>query len=122
MKMNRLVSQFTKNITPHVEAELRLAQLASSNNQSSKAFFHLENAHVLGQESTYWHVKVHLLMFLWAIKNTKLSECLGQAFRLVGALTKTTLGLVPKGREARLRRKQAKQLRAEVRVAAAANL
>ena len=97
MKMNRLVSQFTKNITPHVEAELRLAQLASSNNQSSKAFFHLENAHVLGQESTYWHVKVHFLMFLWAIKNTKLSECLGQAFRLVGASTKTALGLVPKG-------------------------
>lgn len=41
---------FTKRVAAYVEFELE------------NAFTHLERAHVLGQESTYWHVKVHVLM------------------------------------------------------------
>jgi len=60
-------------------------------------FKHLENAHVLGQESTYWHIKVDVLMLVWAVRNSKLKECFGQLFRIAGAAVSTPLGLVPKG-------------------------
>jgi len=60
-------------------------------------FQHLENAHVLGQKSTYWHVKVHWLMLLLAVRNLETKEIFGQIFRMVGAATKTAIGLVPAG-------------------------
>ena len=82
---------------PFVEAELELACEARFLGDHIIEFSHLENAHVIGQESTYWHVKVHWLMLLWAIRNSKHKEVLGQIFRLVGAATKTVFGLVPQG-------------------------
>jgi len=36
-------------------------------------------------------------MFMWACRNFKPKELLGQAFRIVGAVTKTVFGLVPQG-------------------------
>jgi hypothetical protein len=90
-------SKFTKNIAPFVQNEIQLSHVACSKKENDLAFNHLENAHVLGQESTYWHVKVHFLMFLWSIKNRKPKEFLGQIFRMFGALTKTAIGLVPIG-------------------------
>lgn len=76
---------FTKRVAAYVEFELE------------NAFTHLERAHVLGQESTYWHVKVHVLMLAWATRNGSGREALGQIFRIVGAATKTAFGLVPQG-------------------------
>lgn len=90
-------SKFRKNITPHVQAELKKAVYARQHGNTWGEFSYLENAHVLGQESTYWHVKVHCLMLLWAIRNMAPRELQGQAFRIMGAATKTAIGLVPKG-------------------------
>lgn len=92
--MNR---KFTKNIAPVVKEEIQLSQVANSKGENDRAFNHLENAHVLGQESTYWHVKVHFLMFVWSIRNRNAKEFFGQILRIVGALTKTAIGLVPIG-------------------------
>ena len=92
--MNR---KFTKNIAPVVKEEIQLSQVANSKGENDRAFNHLENAHVLGQESTYWHVKVHFLMFAWSIRNRNTKEFFGQILRIVGALTKTAIGLVPIG-------------------------
>lgn len=61
------------------------------------AFVHLERAHVLGQESTLQHVRVHWLMFLWGLRRRNARECLGQVLRIFGAATKTAAGLVPSG-------------------------
>ena len=36
-------------------------------------------------------------MLLWAVRNLQIGELLGQAVRIVGAATMTTIGLVPKG-------------------------
>ena len=88
---------FTKNIKPFVEEELQLASLANSQGDKIKAFKHLENAHVIGQNSTYLHVKVHCLMFTCALKERKPKELLGQVLRVFGAATKTAIGLVPEG-------------------------
>lgn len=92
-----MFNQFQKRIARHVIAELVLSEQARKSGNSHTEFQHLENAHVLGQESTYWHVKVHVLMLLWAMRNAQLKELFGQAFRIVGAATKTAFGLVPEG-------------------------
>lgn len=47
---------FGERIRPAVDRELRLAAMSAS---SREAFRHLERAHVLGQASTFQHVRVH---------------------------------------------------------------
>ncbi len=91
------MSNFTKRMSPYVEQELSLAYQARKNGLIAIEFSHLENAHVLGQESTYLHVKVHSLMLLWGWRNKQIKEVLGQALRILGAATKTAIGLVPQG-------------------------
>ena len=88
---------FSQQVASYVEAELANAKWARSAGEAQQEFIHLERAHVLGQESTYWHVKVHVLMLLWATRHRSVREALGQVFRIVGAATKTAFGLVPQG-------------------------
>lgn len=92
-----MTKRFTKNIAPFVLKEINQAKVARQAGRFDTEFSHLENAHVLGQESTYWHVKTHGLMLLWALRHRDIKECLGQLFRIIGAATKTAIGLVPKG-------------------------
>lgn len=92
-----MIGEFTKNIAPHVQAELESAKQERVNGDHEAEFHHLENAHVIGQESTLWHVRVHWQMLLWAIRNSKVKEFLGQLIRVFGAATKTAIGLVPMG-------------------------
>lgn len=86
---------FSHNIRPHVSKELQLAAHAQSD--PARAFSHLERAHVLGQASTVQHVRVHVQMLLWGIRQRSLRECLGQVVRIMGAASKTAFGLVPHG-------------------------
>lgn len=88
---------FITRIKPFVEQELLDAKTCQKNNDPHREFYHLERAHVLGQESTYWHVKVHVLMLIWGIRNRAPKEIIGQVMRIIGAATKTAVGLVPKG-------------------------
>lgn len=88
---------FTKNINPNIQAELRLAKLARTEQDFTEEFKHLENAHVLGQLSTIHHTRVHCLMLMWGIRQKSPQEIIGQVFRVVGAVTKTAFGLVPTG-------------------------
>ncbi|KHT56346.1 hypothetical protein RJ43_05440 [Alteromonas macleodii] len=88
---------FTRNIRPYVEDELALAHNEQNYGNKAEAFAHLENAHVLGQASTRLHVKVHVQMLLWAVKQGNIGEFFGQLLRIVGAATKTIFGLVPHG-------------------------
>ncbi len=97
VQSNFLGSDFSRKIAPYVEAELEQAKRVRLANDTLEEFAHLERAHVLGQESTYWHVRVHVLMLIWAIRNRSVREFLGQVFRIVGAATKTAFGLVPQG-------------------------
>jgi len=90
-------TSFSKQIKPYIEAELNKAASARSASYYDEEFSHLERAHVLGQESTYWHVKVHVLMLAWAVRNHAIKEALGQVVRIIGAATVTVLGLIPLG-------------------------
>jgi len=91
------MSSFTSRIAPHVHAELDRAKMARAESRIDDEVSHLETAHVLGQESTYWHVYTHVAMAWWAWRQHDLREGLGQLFRIVGATTKTMFGLVPRG-------------------------
>jgi hypothetical protein len=90
-------NSFAARIRPHVDAELARADAAESRGEFAAAFNHLERAHVLGQSSTREHVRVHWLMLLWGIRRRSVGEVLGQVLRIVGAASKTALGLVPPG-------------------------
>lgn len=91
------MSRFAENIAPFVEAELRLAREVDLAGHADVAFSHLERAHILGQSSTYHHVRVHLRMLQWGARHRRAGEVLGQLLRLFGAATKTAIGLVPEG-------------------------
>lgn len=91
------MSSFATRIRPHVDAELHAAALAERQGNPAAAFAHLERAHVLGQESTIQHVRVHWRMFAWGWRQKRGRECAGQVLRMVGAATKTGIGLVPTG-------------------------
>lgn len=91
------MSSFTKNIQPYVLGELQSYQTCLLQGDFKQAFTHLENAHVLGQQSTYWHVVTHYHMARWAVIQCDIKEFAGQLLRIVGAATKTVIGLVPAG-------------------------
>jgi hypothetical protein len=88
---------FSLRVAPYVKEELANSTKARFAGDIRQEFIHLERAHVIGQESTYWHVKVHVLMLVWAIRNHSAREAFGQIVRIIGAATKTVLGLVPQG-------------------------
>ncbi len=88
---------FGTRIRPHVTRELEQATAAERDGRPSRAFEHLEKAHVLGQASTREHVRVHWAMLRFGARQRQLREVAGQVLRLVGASTKTGLGLVPPG-------------------------
>ena len=91
------MSSFGERIRPAVDAELEAAGAQEAFGDSRASFRHLERAHVLGQASTAQHVRVHVQMFLWALRHRVFREARGQVLRIVGAATKTALGWVPTG-------------------------
>ena len=90
------MSRYCRNINLAVTAELESA-LSIEPVDPSRAFHHLERAHVLGQASTRQHVRAHVAMLWWAIRQRAPRESFGQIMRIVGAATKTAIGLVPEG-------------------------
>ena len=91
------MSSFARNIRPYVDAEFARAREARGAGDFTTEFRHLERAHVLGQASTRQHARAHWRMLLWGVRRRDGREVFGQIVRLVGALTKTFIGLVPTG-------------------------
>ena len=91
------LSRIHHPIRPYVQAELDAACLAEQGADPSGGFHNLERAHVLSQASTREHVRVHWRMMFWAIGRRDGREFQGQFLRIVGAATKTAIGLVPVG-------------------------
>ncbi|GAB2708096.1 DUF3703 domain-containing protein [Aliiglaciecola sp. 3_MG-2023] len=88
---------YTHYAKPFVQHKIVLAEQAKNNGKLENAFSFLEDAHVIAQKSTYLHCLVHYLMLKHGLITLSLMEIAGQAFRLVGALTKTWIGLIPTG-------------------------
>ncbi|GAB2675456.1 DUF3703 domain-containing protein [Aliiglaciecola aliphaticivorans] len=88
---------FTQAAKPYVEEKLRDAQHAFTNQDEETEFKALEDAHVIGQHSTFHHTRVHYEMLKFGLKRKDTKEVFGQLFRLIGAVTKTAIGLLPEG-------------------------
>tara|TARA_R110001583_G_scaffold182901_1_gene341032 strand:+ start:1283 stop:1567 length:285 start_codon:yes stop_codon:yes gene_type:complete len=70
---------------------------AMSNHNERQAFAALEDAHVIGQHSTFYHCLIHCKMLQHVLRNRDWRAILGQVIRIIGATTKTAIGLVPEG-------------------------
>lgn len=90
-------SNFARRIHPSVQAELDAAAGLEARGEPVSAFAHLERAHILGQQSTVHHVRVHWAMFRWALRQNVAGEAAGQVWRMVAAALKTWLGWLPAG-------------------------
>lgn len=91
------MSAFSRNIRPFVDAELHAARELFGQGRADDAFRHLERAHVLGQASTWQHVRVHFRMLAWGLRQRHGREIAGQLLRIAGAATLTAIGRVPEG-------------------------
>ena len=72
---------FTSEISKFVRADLSSAQALMREGRMEDAFRCLEDAHVLGQQSTKLHVLVHFRMLQWALKKRDFQELGGQLSR-----------------------------------------
>jgi len=82
---------------PFIDRKLKDYSIAIRSKQYDSAFHYLEDAHVIGQHSTYLHCLAHFHMLKHGIKQRDPKETIGQVFRLIGALTKTAIGFIPTG-------------------------
>lgn len=91
------MSRFGRSIRPFIQSELDAARRAMQAGDPPREFARLERAHVLGQTDTWLHVRVHVCMLMWGLRQHSAREVAGQVIRILGAATKTALGLVPHG-------------------------
>jgi hypothetical protein len=87
----------SKTLRKHIDLEIGTAIELLEEGRADAAFPHLERAHVLGQADTGIHTRVHWLMLIAGIRRRDIGEVWGQLIRIVGAATKTPLGIYPKG-------------------------
>ncbi|WP_299161349.1 DUF3703 domain-containing protein [uncultured Tenacibaculum sp.] len=76
--------------------QITLYKKALKNNSFRVSFYHLENAHILGQKHLYRHTLSHIYMLIYGIKTKNIKEILGQITRILASLFFTNIW-VPKG-------------------------
>ena len=76
--------------------EIELGKRALNFKDCKAAFYHFENAHILGQKHLYRHTVSHYWMFIYAIKTKNIKEVIGQIVRIIASIL-FTLIWVPLG-------------------------
>lgn len=76
--------------------QLDLGKSALKKNDFKTSFYHLENAHILGQKHLKRHTISHYWMFLLGVKSKNVKEIIGQLLRIIASLLFTIIW-VPKG-------------------------
>lgn len=76
--------------------QLKLAKEALRNKNYKTSFYHLENAHILGQKHICRHTVSHYWMFKVGIKTKNIKEIFGQILRMFASLL-FTIFWVPEG-------------------------
>ncbi|MEP7706589.1 DUF3703 domain-containing protein [Paraglaciecola sp. 25GB23A] len=89
--------KYNQAVQPYIDSKLTDYSDAMSKNNERQAFAALEDAHVIGQHSTYYHCLIHCKMLRLGLLNKDWRAVFGQVIRIIGAATKTAIGLVPKG-------------------------
>ena len=81
----------------HFDAELARARAAEAAGDLGQAWRSLERAHILSQAHAGPHVRVHLRMAGFALRQRRVGELLGQVPRTLLAAPGTWLGRAPRG-------------------------
>lgn len=76
--------------------QLLLSKMALKSNNFEVSFYHLENAHILGQKHIYRHTVSHYWMLIFGLKTKNYKETIGQFFRIIASII-FTLIWVPTG-------------------------
>lgn len=76
--------------------QLQLGKELLKKKDFKKSFYHLENAHILGQKHVWRHTLSHYWMLVYGVKTKSSKETIGQFFRIIASLL-FTLIWVPKG-------------------------
>ncbi len=76
--------------------QLQLAKETLKDNRFEVSFYHLENAHILGQKHLYRHTLSHVKMFTFGLKTKNAKEVFGQITRIIASVFFTNIW-VPKG-------------------------
>lgn len=84
-------------LSDYIKDEISKADLLIRMGDLDAAFRHLERAHVLGQSRTFDHTRIHWRMFKLGMRMHSIREIWGQIIRIIGAATKTPLGIYPIG-------------------------
>lgn len=77
--------------------EVELAREAARRQEPSKAWAHLERAHILSQPLAGRHVRTHLAMLRLAVRGHGRREVTGQLFRILVAAPGSWSGRYPVG-------------------------
>jgi hypothetical protein len=71
--------------------QLKIGQIALENNNFKVAFYHFENAHILGQKNVLRHIISHYWLFYFGIKSRDIKEIIGQFIRIITSLLFTLI-------------------------------
>lgn len=77
--------------------ELRQYTAYTAKNELSRAWYHLERSHILGQSYPREHTYSHWLMLKFGCKTKNTKEILGQMIRLLVGGWKSFIGHIPVG-------------------------
>lgn len=79
------------------EREVSLSKQAALQGDKSRAFYHLERAHILGQSYFASHLLTHWKMLCWGVEQKNGKEIFGQILRLAAVFPASLFGWVPVG-------------------------
>lgn len=71
--------------------QLTLAKKTLKSKRFQVSFYHLENAHIIGQKHVYRHTLSHYWMLVYGIKTNSNKEIIGQFFRIITSLLFTLI-------------------------------
>lgn len=93
----------TSLLRPHVTVELAAAREPRRAGDLTRAWTHLERAHILSQPSARLHTRVHAAMLIVAIMVMDVRELFGQIVRILVAGIGSLVGRNPLGNTGRAR-------------------
>lgn len=91
------------NLSRLVDAELGRHRWAASVGDVGSAWWALERAHIVSQADLLLHLRVHMIMLVYALRTADLREAGGQLLRLALAPLGTLSGRTPLGNTGRAR-------------------
>ena len=87
---------YKQNTKAEFKNQIQLGKTLLKDKKYKVAFYHFENAHILGQNHIVRHTISHYWMLVFGIKTNSLKEIIGQFIRIIASLL-FTLIWVPKG-------------------------